>query len=391
MNKKVLFLSSHPIQYMAPMYQYFDKNTNLDIEVMYCTNVGVRESYDEGFGEKISWDIDLLKDYSNKFIGSKYDKLELGGFFSLICPSVVYEIIKSKPDYLVIHGTQYAVNVIATITAKITGVKVLHRCETHLFLSRPKLKKALRNLCLRLFYMFIDGFLSIGTRNRNYYKSLGVPERKIYSCPYAVDNDRFIGKSVLSETERNILLQEYDLPINKPIVVFASKLTRGKSPDDLLFCAEALNKKGIDFHLLIVGSGEMYDELIKLKNRLKINNISMLGFLNQTEMPKVFGISDIFVLTSKSDTWGLVVNEAMCAGLPVVVGEEMGCTDDLVISGVNGYKVKPGDIEYLTSVIGGLLTNPELLKKMKRESKNIISKWNYSVCAEGLELACNQN
>ena len=68
------------------------------------------------------------------------------------------------------------------------------------------------------------------------------------------------------------------------------------------------------------------------------------GFVNQSELPALYAASDVFVLPSENEPWGLAVNEAMCASLPVVVSREVGCAPDLVRDGVNGYTPAAGDI-----------------------------------------------
>ena len=96
--KKIAILSSHPIQYFAPLYAHLSKNSNLDITVLYCSDFGTRKSYDEGFQQEFQWDIDLLNGYKHEFLGGKYYLRKPAGFFSLICPSIIPTLYKNKYD-----------------------------------------------------------------------------------------------------------------------------------------------------------------------------------------------------------------------------------------------------------------------------------------------------
>ena len=111
------------------------------------------------------------------------------------------------------------------------------------------------------------------------------------------------------------------------------------------------------------------------------------GFINQAELPMLYGALDIFVLPSEHEPWALAVNEAMCAGLPVVVSREVGCVPDLVRDGVNGYTPAAGDIEKLAHALRALIEDEALRRRQGHASLARIQKWGYEECLEGIRSA----
>lgn len=139
-----------------------------------------------------------------------------------------------------------------------------------------------------------------------------------------------------------------------------------------------------------VGTGEIEHELRVLATSLGMENVVFGGFINQAELPKVYAASDIFVLPSENEPWGLIVNEVMCAGIPVVVAEEVGCVPDLVKDGVNGYHIKAGDVGSLAIALEKLLGDEARRKKMGAASLSIIRGWSYEQCWQGITAALRQ-
>jgi glycosyltransferase involved in cell wall biosynthesis len=104
-------------------------------------------------------------------------------------------------------------------------------------------------------------------------------------------------------------------------------------------------------------------------------------------LPQIYGAADAFVLPSENEPWGLAVNEAMCAGLPIVASVEVGCVADLVRAGVNGQTFAAGDAKGLANALHPILVDREIRKRMSAASRAIISRWSYAECAAGLQAA----
>jgi glycosyltransferase involved in cell wall biosynthesis len=383
-------VNSHPIQYFAPLYAYLNCDPALEVTALYCSDFSLRGAIDPGFKQAITWDVDLLTGYRSVFLGEEAKQRTPGGFWSLICPQVWSEIRGGHYDAVLLHGYSYAVNVLALLAAKTKGVPVLMRSDTHLGLQRRRWKRWIRDTVLSIAYRFVDGFLAIGTANRAYYRALRVPDEKIFDVPFAVDNDRFIAAAALAPEQRAKVRKKYGLPVDGPVVLYASKFTRQKHPDDVIHAMARLRDEGQVATLFMVGTGEMEDELRDLSNSLCMENVVFGGFINQAELPKVYAASDIFVLPSENDHWGLIVNEVMCAGIPVVVSNDAGCVPDLVKDGVNGYHMKAGDIGSLVLALEKLLSDESLRRRMGAASLSIISGWSYEQCRQGIMAALRQ-
>src|SRR5262249_49603907 len=152
----------------------------------------VRGGHDHGFGRRITWDFDLLSGYPYRFLGDAAKRRSpSGSFFSMVAPEVCEAIKNGGYDALWLHRPGYAAIIVALATARSIGLPVLMRCETHLKLRRGRLKRAARGMILRALYNQCDRFLAIGSANEAFYRSLRIPDSKIFRVPYAVDNARF--------------------------------------------------------------------------------------------------------------------------------------------------------------------------------------------------------
>jgi len=111
------------------------------------------------------------------------------------------------------------------------------------------------------------------------------------------------------------------------------------------------------------------------------------GFVNQSGLPRAFGCADVFVLPSEDEPWGLIVNEAMCAGLPVVVSAEVGAAADLVEDGVTGFRVPAGDAVALADALQKLIEDAPLRARLSAGALARIKGWDYERCVAGIERA----
>lgn len=381
---RIVVVNSHPIQYFAPLYAYLNRDKRLELTALYCSDVGLRGNVDPGFKQVLKWDVDLLCGYRSVFLGKRASQRVLRGFWSLIVPETWSEIRSGRYDVVWLHGYNYAAYLVAFLAAKSKGLPVFMRGETHLGLSRSGWKQRMHNFLLSRAFRFVDALLAIGTANRQYYRTLGVPDGKIFDVPYTVDNDRFIAAASLNSNERDAVRIRFGLPLDKPVVLYASKFMRRKHPGDLIRAAALLRDRGYDFSVFMVGSGEMDAELRTLVQNLGLTNVVWGGFINQTELPRVYAASDVFVLPAENEPWGLIVNEVMCAAIPVVVSDKVGCVPDLVKDGINGYHMKAGNPQSLADALERVLADPGRRADMGRQSLAMICNWSYEQCRVGL-------
>jgi glycosyltransferase involved in cell wall biosynthesis len=385
---RIAVLNSHPIQYFAPLYSYLNTAPELEVTAIYMSDISIRGGNDAEFGRNVKWDVDLIAGYRSVFLGEAVRTREPRGFWSLVVPQVWKELRSGRYDVLWLHGHNYAANLIALLAAKTAGIPVMMRGETHLGLARGSIKSRLRRPVIGALYRSCDRFLAIGSANAAFYRAMGVPDRKIFLVPYSVDNDRFVQSAKLTDEQRAEIRRRYKVPVKQPAVLYAAKFTRRKRPGDLLEAVRRL-KQDTDrpFTVVMVGSGELERELRTFCAQHALDNVVFTGFVNQAELPAVYGASDVFVLPSEHESWGLAVNEAMCAGLPVVVSREVGCTPDLVKDGINGYMPAAGDVDSLARALRRLIEDEDLRRRQGQASLTRIQQWGYRQCLEGVRSA----
>ncbi len=276
---------------------------------------------------------------------------------------------------------------IALAAGRLKGVPVLMRGETHLGLAISPAKALARRMMMGALYRQCTGLLAIGAANRDFYHAMGVDDKRISLVPYTVDNDRFIAAARITPRERRDWRKRLGVEDDAPIILFASKFQGRKRPGDLLQAFLQLRRDGLDAHLVMVGSGELEADLHKVASDAADPNVHFPGFFNQSDLPRVYAASELFVLPSENEPWGLIVNEVMCAGLPVIVAQEVGCVRDLVRDGVNGATYPSGNIGALAAAIGAVLADPVKRVAMGAASRRIIDHWSYRECLDGIRDA----
>ena len=388
MITRIAVLNSHPIQYFAPLYAYLNSAADLDITALYLSDFSIRGGKDAGFDREVKWDVDLLAGYRSVFLGNAAGRREPRGFWSLVAPQVWSELRSGRYDVLWLHGHNYAANLLALGAAKTTGMPVMMRGETHLGLPCHAIKSALRRPLMGALYRSCDRLLAIGSKNAAFYRAMGVPDHKIFLVPYAVDNDRFTQAANLTEAQRAEVRRRYHMPVDRPAVLYAAKFTRRKRPGDVLEATRRLKTETSHaFTVVMAGSGELEQELRSFCAEHSLDNVLFPGFVNQSELPALYAASDVFVLPSEDEPWGLAVNEAMCAALPIVVSKEVGCVSDLVRDGVNGYTPAARDIVALARALRRLIEDGGLRRRQGQASVARIQEWGYRQCLEGIRCA----
>ena len=158
---------------------------------------------------------------------------------------------------------------------------------------------------------------------------------------------------------------------------------------DLLRAFEAI-PKSLNAGLIFLGDGELRRSLEAYAHERSLKNVRFVGFKNQTEMAPYYSMADVFVLPSGFEPWGLVVNEALCFGLPVITSDKVGATGDLVQEGVNGFVYPAGNVMALTAILQKLLLSAEDRRTaMGAASRKLVTHWSYREVVEGV-LACLQ-
>ena len=386
-------LTTHPVQYQAPLWQALAKDGRVPFEVWYLTDHGVQPTRDREFGNTFSWDIDTLSGYPHRFLETAPGATP-ASFWKCRLKERLWQRLRDRNvKALWIQGWQVAAYWQAVREAKAAGIEVWLRGESNDLAPVPAWKRPLKRLQLGWLFKRVDRFFYIGSANKRLYRRYGVPEERLHPAPYAVDNDRFSRQAALLRAQRAALRRQWGIAESAFCILFCGKLIPKKRPMDLVAAARRLRKAGRmpDVHLLFAGSGELGAELRRgcrvvfdaegqtnragecdtgghASGRLPA---TFAGFLNQSEISRAYVAADCLVLPSDyGETWGLVVNEALASGLPCIVSDACGCAEDLGrLAGCSTFPA--GDVESLADQLeqqSAAPQSPETLMEAVRES-----------------------
>ena len=276
-------------------------------------------------------------------------------------PGIIRELSRRPPDFVILGGYEQPTCLYAGLLLARTGVPFLLSSESiHLGDSlvgrqAPFLVQKLVQRC--------EGVIVPGTASRNHFVGLGVPEDRIFVAPNAVDVDRFAPAQ--SPAEKRKAREALGLPQDKCLCLYVGRLTRTKGLVDLLDAFAGL-PPGRNPHLVVVGQGPLRGVLearVAQEPALR-GRVSFVGYVSEDLLPKYYMACDLFVFPTRRDIWGLVLNEAMCAGLPAISSDAAAASRDLIDEGVNGLVVPAGRPPLLRDALLRLSNDPDLRASM---------------------------
>jgi glycosyltransferase involved in cell wall biosynthesis len=382
---RIAYIATHPIQYQVPLLRYLSQSSFLG--VFFFSDLSLREHYDIGFNQTFNWDVPLAEGYSwtilpRMFRGSSASLRPLWPVSELR-----QRLREGQFDAVWVHGWGHVGLCQAVREAAALGLPVLLRGEsTPNPQSQLTLRRRLRDAFCRRLFRQVAGFLCIGARNREFYRQFGAPEDILFSMPYAVDNGFFQARCAEARPQRESFRQSLGLRPGRPVILFAAKFTKVKAPEELLAAFTLLHRGWSGDaapYLVFVGDGPLRSQLEEQARPLG-DAVRFPGFRNQSELPALYDLCDVFVLPSRFEPWGLVVNEVMNAGRPVIVSDRVGAAPDLVEDGANGFIYPSGDVAALASRLRQIVESPSLRAKMGERSLKRIASWDFEADQRGL-------
>jgi len=254
-------------------------------------------------------------------------------FWGLRNPELVRRVMDWRPNAVQITGYAYASHLNAIRSFHRRGVPVLFRGDSHLLNEqRHGLRWELKRFLLNRIYRQVAALLYVGKHNYDYYRAFGVPNSKLFYCPHSIEIDRFSEPNEELEAKARLWRHQLDIPDTARILLYAGKFDRVKRPIELMTAGSRLGSK---FVLLMVGNGQLEEEVQRRASETP-EKFRILPFQNQSVMPVVYRLADIYTLPSASETWGLAVNEALASGRRVLISDRVGCAPDLVRSKLQG-------------------------------------------------------
>lgn len=359
-GSKVFILHTDVSPYRLPLFEEIHKKKHL--QVYHCHFRSIRRK----------WSLPL-KDYTfkNKILKS----FRMGPLF--INLTLLFDLLKKRHDVYIMGEDQriYVSKMMTFIVAKLfskpivlwTGLTEDNYYEWYKIL----VDKYLFAPITRLYFRYTDSFVAYSNKTKEYLIKNGINPEKIFVGTQGLDV-----KQVFGSDETDSKLVDRGIYKGKKIILCVSYFDKRKGIDCLIKAYKLLNCA--DTVLIILGSGIEESKLKFLASGR--NDVVFPGYLEGKEKAYFYSIADVFVLPTYNDSWGLVVNEAMMFGLPIITTTKAGCSSELING--NGFTVKAGNINELSDAIKYIIDNDTERQKMRMRSKEIISGYT-------IESACN--
>jgi len=348
--RKLAVLATHPVQYQCPLWATLADKPAVLLKVFFGSDFSIRGYSDGGFGRRIQWGQQLLAGFDYAFTGNA----AWHPVFLRASKRLYAELEAYQPTDLLLNAYVPLFYWQGLRWARKNGVRVLFRGDTtDSDRDRGPGTRLARNLILDLFYSRVDVFCAVGLHSRAHYLDRGIEPRRIRESPFCVDSVAFEKQFERSRWRRGELRGSLGLKKSDFVLVFSGKLISKKDPLTLIHAVSGLpSVNSRPLKLVIMGDGPLRQQCKSLATADCGGRVLFLGFKGQDDLGDVYGAADALVLPSiQSETWGLVVNEALQFGLPCIVSDRVGCKDDLVLQGVTGETFPHGDIKGLRAAI----------------------------------------
>lgn len=340
---KVLFITNLPSPYRVDFFNEWGKYCNLTV-VFERNKASNRDD---------KWIADKCKNFKAINLNAMPIGEENSVSFRII------DILKEEYDHIVVGVYSTVTAMIAITYMRIRKIPFIISSDGGFIKQDDGFK--------RKFKIFFVGaanmWLSSGKETTKYLAHYGANPERTFVYPFTSIWEKEIVSNVLTQAEKQATRDTLGIPESK-VVLTVGRFIPIKGYDVLLkACAKLDASTGV----YIVG-GKPTDEYLQLQNELGLNNIHFVDFMSKEELSNYYKSSDVFVLPTRGDVWGLVINEAMAHGLPIVTTDKCVAGLELVENDVNGYIVPVDDNIKLGEAICKIVNNEVLKDKMSAKS-----------------------
>jgi glycosyltransferase involved in cell wall biosynthesis len=375
---RVAWVAEIPVPYRLGLYRRLREEEGIDLKLLFC-------SVDQPDRD---WEV-VLGDLPHVVLpGATLGVKPREQFFLRINPRVWRELSWFRPDVVVVGGYAHLTMQWAMLWCWWTRTPYLINSESHHRRTRSGFLRVLKSLPVRLFVRNAAAGLPAGTLAKEYLVSYGGASERMFLLPNTCDVERLARSSEAARGRRAAIRQELGLH-SGPVLLYVGRLTAAKGLDTLLRAFQQVpGTTAGEPQLLLVGDGEQRGELQRLAAALGVaGKVRFIGSRPWDDLPALYAAADLFVLPSRFEPWGAVVNEAIACGLPVIVTDQVGCAPDLVHPGENGWIVPADDVEALASAFAEALANPARLAAMGAASSQLAPAWSEDACLRAFVVA----
>ena len=380
---RLAVMASHPVQYFTPLYKRLAVLPGLELDVFFYRDYGVRARFDRQFGRSVRWDTDQLSGYRHRFLFNISPISDTFNPLHAFNPGAFTRLLRGY-DAVWMNGYTYPSNWLGLAAASLRNTALLLRSELWLEPTRTsKRLDPLRDRVIRWWVRHADALLYIGEANREAYVAYGAREQQLFFAPYSVDVDA-IGLAVRDSAHaRRVLRRQWGVPPEAVIALYVGKFTSRKHPEMLLHLLDA-SARASRLHVVFAGSGPLENALKERVAQLAPGRATFLGFVNQSALPQVYAAADLFVMPSDREPWGLVLNEAMVAGLPPVACDAVGAARDLIVEGITGFTFPVGDWRLMTHHVDRLAEDAALRRRVGDAAMSRAKAYSYDATVAGI-------
>lgn len=344
---KVLLLTNIPSPYMVDYLNELGK---------YCELTAIFERNKSGIRDK-SWVNYSFKNFKGIILNGI--NVAIGDDDQAICPQIIKFIKHSKFDIVISCNPCTPTGIIAIFWMKLLHIPFAIQSEGGFPGNGKGLKERFKHFIMKNAKLY----LSTAKLGDDYFLLYGAKKDRIKHFPFSSLYDSEILPAPLLPEDKKSIKNKLSIPYEK-VIISVGRFIWCKGFDVFIKSCASIPK---DVGIYIVG-GEPTEEYLALKNKLNLENLHFIGFVQKETIKDYYKASDLFVLNSRTDTWGLVINEAMSFGLPVISTDKCYAAIALIENDVNGYVVHVDDEEAFSEKMNYLLDRPELCKTIAKNN-----------------------
>jgi glycosyltransferase involved in cell wall biosynthesis len=375
----VAVITPNPTPYRVPFFRELALGGDIRLTVFFLTKGSPSRPWNVELG---GFDHEFLPEWSLPAGGKDGARYRIN-------PSVISRLRRLGPDVVVISGYNHFTTQAVILYCIATGTPWCLMSESHIAKPRGAVRVLAKKLLLGPILRTMSAAMVTGTLARRYVESFGIPGEAIFVVANTPDIAYFTAEAERLAPERDRIRRGLSIA-GKKAILFVGRLLDEKGLAVLFEAYEMAGAKRGDLALLVVGDGvrrPRYEQIVREKG---LRDVHFLGFKAQGELPEIYSAADVFVLPSLVEPWGVVVNEAMACGLPVIVSDQVGASADLVEEGGNGFIVPAGAAEPLADRMLEVLCDENRRLAMGRHSVEIVSKWDYSSSVDNFLAAADK-
>ncbi len=356
---RIALVANLPPPYRVPIYQRIAALPDVRLHVLFCCQ---REPNRQ-------WDLPPM-DFEHTFLRERFFTVE--GRYIHNNPDVFQHLRRMAPDVIVINGFNpthlyacvYAVLHKRVLVPMTDGTEMSERTLT-----------VLHRMVRRLVYARSDAFIAASNGGRRLYESYGIDAERCYLSSLCADNKAYLRQAALPDKQFDFIFSGRIEPVKNPLFAL----------DVAVNTAKKLQRR---VSIVFVGSGSM-EQLVRGAAERQRQHVDacFTGFVTQGQLPDLYHAARVMLMPTRWDPWGMVVNEACAAGLPVIISPAAGAANELVLDRHNGY-VSELNLALWSSQAATLLTQPALYRRYARHSRQLVGTYTFDAAAHGFISAC---